>query len=55
MQRYLKAIYGGLVAGLGALSVAYTDDILTKKEGIVIATSIITALGVVWAVPNAKR
>lgn len=55
MQRYLKAFYGAAVAGLGALQVAYVDNQLTKQEGIVIAVTVIGALGVIWGVPNGKR
>jgi hypothetical protein len=51
-QRYLKAITGAIVTGLGTLQVAYTDEVLTKQEGIGVVIATLVALGAVWAVPN---
>lgn len=52
---YLKAIYGASVAGLGALSVAYIDGSVTAQEGVTIAIAVVSALGVIWGVPNAGK
>lgn len=47
-----KALTAGVIAGLGALSVAITDEVITAPEWITIAISTLTALGGVWYVPN---
>ncbi len=53
MQAYLKAIYGAAVAALAATSAALVqNDHIGWKEGVVIASSALAALGVIWAVPN---
>jgi hypothetical protein len=52
MQKYLKAIYGAVAAGLGALSVAYADGAITGPEWVTIAIAAFGALGVIWGVPN---
>lgn len=52
MQKYLKAIYGAVAAGLGALSVAYADGAITGQEWVTIAIAAFGALGVIWGVPN---
>lgn len=49
---YGKAITGAIITGLGAARLALSDDIITKGEGIDIATAALTALAVVWAIPN---
>lgn len=55
MTKYLKAIYGAVIAGLGATSAAYVQGHghIDFQACIFIATATITALGVVWGVPNA--
>lgn len=52
MQKYLKAIYGAVTAGLGAFSVAYVDNVVTGQEKVTIAIAVVSAFGVIWAVPN---
>ena len=52
MAKYAKAIVGALVAGLGALVTGLTDNTLSTAEWLVAAIAFLTALGVVWAVPN---
>lgn len=52
MQKYLKAIYGAVASGLGALSVAYADGAITGQEWVTIAIATLGALGVIWGVPN---
>ena len=49
---YAKAIIGALVAGLTALGTALTDDTVTGAEWVAVAVATLTALGVVYAVPN---
>ena len=49
---YAKAIAGALTAGLTAAATALTDGSIDPVESITIAIAVITALGVVWAVPN---
>lgn len=55
IQRYLKAITGAVVTGLGTLQIAYDDNVVTTQEWIGIAIATLVALGAVWAVPNAPE
>lgn len=52
IQPYLKAVVGGLVAGLTALATAMSDDTVTRTEWIGVAVAVVGALGVVYATPN---
>lgn len=52
MREYAKALWGALVAGLGALSTAITDGSVTTAEWVTIASAAVIALGVIWGVPN---
>jgi hypothetical protein len=56
MTTYLKAIYGAVLAGLGATSAAYVQGHghIGWIAGIFIATATVTAFGVVWGVPNSQ-
>lgn len=51
VQRYLKALAGAVTTGLGSLSVAYSDNLVTNQEWVTIAIATVVALGAVWAVP----
>lgn len=51
-MRYLKAITGAVVTGLGTMQVAYADNVITQQEWVGIAIATLVALGAVWAVPN---
>ena len=53
-EKYLKAIYGAVVAGLGALATAYVDNVISGAEWIAIALVTLTAFGAVWGVKNAE-
>lgn len=51
---YAKAITGSLVAGLASAQQALLDDgVISSAEGVGIAIATLTALALVWAVPNA--
>lgn len=54
MMQYLKAIYAAALAGLGAAATAYAqgNGHIGYQAGIAIASATLTALSVVWAVPN---
>lgn len=52
VNKYAKAIVGCLVAAGGAAVTAMADDVITTAEWVTIALAGLTALGVVWAVPN---
>lgn len=54
MQKYLKALYGAAIAALGSLYVAYVDNTLSPQEIVGVLISAVSALGVIWAVPNSK-
>ena len=55
MSQYLKAIYGAVLAGLGATATAYAQGHghIGWQAVIFIVTSVVTSLGVIWGVPNA--
>ena len=48
----IKAILAGVIAGAGAVAVGYADGSLTTAETWTAVASGLTALGVVWGVPN---
>ena len=52
LGKYTKAIVGAIIAGLSALQVAQADNVITQQEWITVAVAFVTALGVVWGVPN---
>lgn len=47
-----KAVYAGLVAFLGALGTAMTDDIVTGSEWVTIASATVVAVGAVYGVTS---
>lgn len=49
---YAKALYGALVAGLGALGTALADEQITTGEWVGIASVAVAAFGVVFGVRN---
>lgn len=53
MKQYAKAILGAVVAGLGAAATALLDNTISPVEWVTIASTALTALGAIWAVPNA--
>jgi hypothetical protein len=53
-MQYLKAIFGAVVAGLGAAQIALADGHITSTEWVQIAIATVTAAGVIWGVPNIK-
>lgn len=55
MKNYLKAIVGAIVTGLGTISIALGDNIISAQEWVTAAIATLTALGVVWAVPNLPK
>lgn len=51
-KTYVKAIYGGAVAFLGAFGTALGDNDVTGQEWVVIATATILAFGGVFGFSN---
>lgn len=50
---YAKAITGAIVAGLASAQQALLDDsAISSAEGVGIAIATLTALALVWAIPN---
>lgn len=50
---YAKAVVAAIVAGLGSLYQALDgDQVVTGQEWIAVAMTTLTALGVVFAIPN---
>jgi hypothetical protein len=47
-----KALLAGAIAGAGAVAVGYADGAITTAEVWTAVASGLTALGVVWGVPN---
>lgn len=52
IAQYTKAFTAALLAGLGSLQVALVDNEVTTVEWITVAIATISALGLVYAVPN---
>lgn len=52
IAKYAKAITAAVVTGLGAVSVAISDDAISSQEWVTIGIAFVVALGGVWAVPN---
>lgn len=52
MNKYAKAIVGAVVAALSAYQVAQADNVISTQEWVTIAVAFVTALGIVWGVPN---
>lgn len=50
---YAKAITGAIVAGLASAQQALADGSINSSEGIGVAIATLTALALVWAIPNA--
>ena len=50
---YIKAILGAVIAGLSALATAAEDGGINLAEGLVAAVGALSALVVVYQVPNA--
>lgn len=59
MSKYAKALVAAVIAFLGALSTALVDDKgfgdLTDGQWVVAVIAFLTALGAVWATPNAPE
>lgn len=56
MSPYLKALYGAVIAGLGATQAAYVaHSAITWGDGVTIAVVTVSALAVIWAVPNESK
>lgn len=51
-MNYLKAIFASIGAGLGALELALTDDVVSHQEIVKIAIAIVVVGGATWGVPN---
>lgn len=52
---YAKAITGAIVAGLASAQQALLDDsAISSAEGVGIAIATLTALALVWAIPNGE-
>lgn len=52
LARYMKAIVGSIVTGLGTILVALEDNVINAQEWVTATIAFLTALGVIWAVPN---
>lgn len=52
LTAYTKAIVGALIAGLGSLYQALDNDSVTQQEWVAVAIATLTALGLVFVVPN---
>ena len=49
---YLKATVGGVIAGLGSISVALVDNSIVAAEWVGAAIVALTAFSAVWGTPN---
>lgn len=50
---YMKAIAGAVIAGLGVLYIALSDDRVTAQEAVAVASASLAAFATVWGTPNA--
>lgn len=48
----VKAVVGGLIAGLGALGAALTDERVTAGEWVAVALAVVVTGGAVYGVKN---
>jgi hypothetical protein len=57
MSKYLKALYAAVFAGLGSTETAYVagHGHIGFVAGVTIGLATLTALGVVFGVPNAAK
>jgi hypothetical protein len=55
VSKYAKAIVGAIIAGLGPLYLALDDGRMSGQEWVTVAAAFLTALGVVWGVPNVDK
>lgn len=54
MGKYAKAIVAALIAGASVLLTGLDDDVVTRMEWISVLIAGLSALGITYAVPNAK-
>lgn len=52
---YAKAIVAALAAGTAALVQAMADGVIVQGEWVTVALAVLGALGITYAVPNAKQ
>lgn len=52
MSAYLKAIFGGATAGLGAYITAVSDGAVTPAEWAAVLLAALISAGAVWGVKN---
>lgn len=55
LKPYRKAIVAALGAGLAALYIALSDDVITSGEWVIIVLALLGGGGFTWAVPNASK
>lgn len=51
---YAKSIVAAVTAGGAALGTALADDVVTSGEWVGVALAVLGALGITYAVPNAR-
>lgn len=49
---YIKALVGGLTAGIGSLVIALDDDVITRAEQLTAFAAAVVGLGIVYQVVN---
>lgn len=54
-QEYLKAIVGGVLAGLAQLGAALLDDAVSASEWVGVAVATLTVFSAVFGIPNAAK
>lgn len=54
-SEYPKAVVGGVIAGIGVLYLALTDNVVTLQEWVAVAQAAITTFAGVWGIPNAPK
>lgn len=51
-MKYAKAVLGAVIAGCSSLVTALDDGTVSAQEALIAFVAALTALGVVYAVPN---
>lgn len=52
IKPYLKAVVGGLVAGLTTLGTALVDDTVTTSEWVGVVSAVVAGIALVYVTPN---
>lgn len=52
---FAKAIVSAAAAGTGSLAIAMSDSVIETGEWVTVALAVLGALGITYAIPNARQ